>query len=104
MATWMERYAGQLRMDHLILFWTGLAFDSVGTGLMIHNSTIQAFNLHSLTGYIGIGLMLIHTVWASAVITGQNTSAKENFHKFSLIVWSVWMFSYLNGVWLGIKH
>lgn len=103
-ATWSERLSGILKPIHLALFWIGLLFDTSGTGLMIQNSTIETFSLHSLIGYIGIGLMFIHTVWASAVLAGENTRAKEQFHKFSLLVWSIWMFSYLNGAWLGMRH
>ena len=104
MATWRERFAGLLNIEHLLLFWIGLAFDSVGTSLMIINSNAENLNLHSLTGYVGIILMIIHTIWASIVIARNNQKSRLHFHKFSIVVWICWVFSYINGVFLGITH
>ncbi|MBT3253114.1 MAG: TIGR03987 family protein [Candidatus Marinimicrobia bacterium] len=103
-ATWWEKINGRLKKAHLLFFWLGLIFDTSGTGLMIKNSTIIGLNLHSLTGYIGILLMLIHTIWATVVLNRRNETAIMNFHKLSLVVWSLWIFSYLNGVVLGLSH
>ncbi len=103
-ATWWEKTNGRLKKAHLFFFWLGLLFDTSGTGLMIGNSSIVGLNLHSLTGYIGIILMFIHTVWATVVLKRRDETAIVNFHKFSLIVWTLWMFSYINGVALGMSH
>ncbi|MEJ2353900.1 MAG: hypothetical protein P8Y03_29350, partial [Anaerolineales bacterium] len=32
---WSERIAGRLKGWHLIFFWTGLLFDTMGTGIML---------------------------------------------------------------------
>lgn len=103
-ATWWEKINGRLIFVHLVLFWSGLVFDTVGTGIMIHNSTAIGFNLHTFTGYIGIILMFVHTAWASIVLKRKNQPAIMNFHKFSLVVWTLWMFSYVNGAFLGISN
>ncbi len=100
-ATWSERIAGILKRSHLILFWAGLAFDATGTGLMIHNSTIATFSLHSLSGYAGIIFMLIHTFWATIVLINDNEAMRLRFHRYSVGVWALWMFSYINGALLG---
>ena len=102
-ATWSERYAGILNRSHLSLFWAGLFFDAIGTGLMIHNSTIETFSLHSLSGYAGIFFMLIHTIWATVVLVKDNESMRIRFHRFSVGVWALWMFSYINGAMLGVS-
>lgn len=101
-ATWSERFAGILKKHHLVLFWMGLLFDISGTGLMIHNSTIETFSLHSLSGYAGIFFMLIHTVWATIVMIRENESLMLRFHRYSIGVWTLWMFSYINGALLGM--
>jgi uncharacterized repeat protein (TIGR03987 family) len=102
-ATWSERLSGILKPIHLVLFWIGLIFDTSGTGLMIQNSTIETFSLHSLSGYAGIILMFIHTVWASVVLARNLESMKLRFHRFSITVWILWMFSYINGAVLGMS-
>ena len=102
-ATWSERIAGILNRSHLILFWAGLFFDVLGTGLMIHNSTIETFSLHSLSGYAGIFFMLIHTIWATLVLVQNNDTLRIRFHRFSVVVWVLWMFSYINGALLGMS-
>jgi len=41
---WSERIAGRLRGWHLIFFWMGLFFDTMGTGIMMemggHNNRV----------------------------------------------------------------
>lgn len=102
-ATWSERLAGILKPGHLAFFWAGLVFDAWGTGLMIHNSTIKTLSLHSLSGYAGIIFMFIHTVWATMVLMRKDEHMKLQFHKFSVGVWVLWMFSYVNGAILGMS-
>jgi len=103
-ATWWEKLISRLRIQQLIIFWIGLVFDTVGTTLMIMNSTIAGLSLHSMSGYIGIILMFIHTCWATVVLFRKNEKAIINFHKFSVVVWTLWMFSFINGVVLGMGH
>jgi len=103
-ATWWEKLLSRLRIEHLALFWIGLVFDTAGTTLMIMNSTIAGFSLHSMTGYIGIILMFVHTSWATVVLIRKDEKALINFHKFSVAVWILWMFSFVNGVVLGMRH
>ncbi|NQV15335.1 TIGR03987 family protein, partial [bacterium] len=89
-ATWWEKIKGRLQITHLLFFWCGLVFDTLGTGMMIRDSTAPGLNLHSFTGYIGILLMFIHTSWATLVLIRRQEKAIVNFHKLSLIVWSLW--------------
>ena len=103
-ATWWEKLVRRLGLEHLALFWIGLIFDTVGTTLMIMNSTIAGLSLHSLTGYIGIILMLVHTSWATVVMIRKDEKALMDFHKFSVAVWTLWMFSFVNGAVLGMRH
>ncbi|NOZ07417.1 MAG: TIGR03987 family protein [FCB group bacterium] len=101
---WSERYSGILKTWHLYFFWLGLLCDTVGTGMMMDNFGNIVFNLHTLTGFSGIFLMVIHTVWATIVIAKNDIVRKEHFHRFSLFVWSFWLISYASGVFIGIRN
>lgn len=98
---WSERFAGRLKKWHLLFFWAGLIADSIGTGIMITMRENIVLNLHSVVGYTGITLMFIHTIWATAVLLRNNEKLIFTFHRFSVIVWWIWVFSLVSGVLLG---
>ena len=91
-----ERIAKRLKKWHLLFFWSGLVCDTVATGIMMEGSA-SLFSVHGITGVVAIGLMLLHAVWASAVLAINSQRAIENFHRFSLGVWIIWLISYLTG-------
>ena len=66
---WSEKIQGRLKGWHLMVFWLGLFFDTIGTGAMgkMAGSIIQ-FNFHGITGMAAILLMLFHSIWASIII------------------------------------
>jgi uncharacterized repeat protein (TIGR03987 family) len=93
---WSERIQGKLKNWHLAFFWCGLVCDTWGTGLMIEMAGGLTFDIHGVTGVIAILLMLIHAVWASLVLIRRDEKAMLNFHKFSTIVWFIWLIPYLS--------
>jgi uncharacterized repeat protein (TIGR03987 family) len=101
---WSERLAGRLKGWHLAFFWAGFVCDTSGTGIMMEMSGADVFNIHGLTGLIAILLMLIHAVWASVVLARKNEQAIVNFHKFSLVVWLIWLIPYLNGFFANMRR
>ncbi len=102
---WGERLKGTLTKTHLTIFWIGLIFDTIGTTLM---SQIAGdgfkLNFHGITGLIAIVLMLFHALWATVVLVKNDTKAKANFHKFSLIVWLIWLIPYVSGAVFGMAR
>ena len=46
--------------------------------------------------------MLIHAVWATLVLIKRDEKAIRNFHKFSLIVWFIWLIPYLSPMLMGL--
>ena len=100
---WSERIAGRLKAWHLIFFWGGLIFDTTGTGLMLEMAGGIKPDIHSLTGVLAILLMLIHAVWASAVLIRKNEKAIINFHNFSVFVWVIWLIPYLTGFFVSMS-
>jgi uncharacterized repeat protein (TIGR03987 family) len=101
---WSERLAGRLKGWHLAFFWAGFVCDTTGTGIMMEMSNANFYNIHGLTGLIAILLMFIHAVWASVVLARKNEKAIVNFHKFSVIVWIIWLIPYLNGFFASMRR
>lgn len=100
---WSERFAGRLKAWHLVFFWAGLVCDASGTGIMMEMSGYDIFNIHGFTGVVAIVLMLIHAVWATVVLVRKNERAIVNFHRFSVVVWLIWLVPYLNGFFANMR-
>jgi uncharacterized repeat protein (TIGR03987 family) len=99
---WSEKISKKLKSWHVVVFWLGLTCDTIGTGAMgkLAGSLIQ-FNIHGLTGLAAILLMLFHAVWATLVIVRKDEKKIQEFHKFSIIVWIIWLIPMLSGMVLG---
>ena len=106
---WAEHRAKVLKWSHFVLFLIGFIGDCSGTMAMsmmakqsakITGYSIMSF--HGITGALAIVLMLIHIIWALIVLIKDNKEAKERFHKFSLIVWAVWLIPYFIGMFMGM--
>ena len=99
---WAERIVGRLKGWHLVFFWLGLVCDTVGTGMMMEMAGGITFDIHGATGLIAIILMLVHAVWATLVLVRKDEKAIVNFHKFSVVVWVIWLIPYFNGFFLAM--
>jgi len=99
---WAEKIQGRLKPWHLVTFWGGLVCDTLGTGAMgkMAGSIIQ-LNFHGLTGLTAILLMLFHAVWATVVIARGDEKLLVSFHRFSLVVWVIWLVPMVTGLILG---
>ena len=56
--------------------------------------------MHGLTGVAAIVLMIIHAAWATVVLVPEDERAILNFHKFSVVVWTIWLIPFFSGVFL----
>lgn len=99
---WSERIAGQLKPWHLAFFWLGLVFDTWGTGMMMDMAGGLTFDIHGVTGGIAILLMLIHAIWATVVLIRKDERMINNFHKFSVVVWFIWLIPYFSPMLFGM--
>ena len=99
---WSERIAGKLKPWHLVFFVLGLICDTWGTGLMLEMSGGLTFDIHGVTGLIAILLMFIHALWAFIVLLKKDEKAINNFHKFSLFVWLIWLIPYFSPMLFAI--
>jgi len=101
---WAERISQYLKSWHIIMFWIGFTFDVCGTLAMhfISDNPFDLTNMHTLTGQIALWLMLAHATWATSVVRTNKKSLRKNFHRYSLIVWLIWLIPYIGGMILGM--
>lgn len=99
---WAERLSGRLKGWHLIFFWSGLVCDTLGTGMMMEYAGGLTADLHGVTGVLAILLMVVHAVWATVVLLRRNEHMIRTFHRFSLIVWLVWLIPYFTGFFISM--
>ena len=91
---WSERFQGKLKAWHLVFFFLGLICDTLGTGLMFELAGGLTADVHGITGLIAIILMVIHAIWATIVLARKDEQWIKNFHKFSIVVWLIWLIPY----------
>ena len=104
LGVWAERISRYLKPWHVVAFWTGFAFDVSGT-LGMHIMAGGIFNLtnpHTLTGQIALWLMLIHAAWATYVVRRGSEKTRRGFHRYSILVWLIWLVPYIGGMFLGM--
>jgi len=103
---WSERIARYLKAWHVVAFWAGFHFDVSGT-LAMHRLARGPFDLrapHTLSGQIALWLMLAHAVWSTSVSRRGSEEARAGFHRYSLLVWLVWLVPYFSGIILGMRR
>ena len=95
---WSERIVGRLNTRHLLFFWAGFIFDTTGTTLMGMMAGKMVADFHGITGALAIAFMLGHAIWASMVLLLKQEQVLVNFHKFSLVVWVLWLIPFISGL------
>lgn len=102
---WAERQQHGLRKWHVFSFGFGFICDVVGTTFMAElvRLTGETNRLHAVTGTIAVALMLIHALWAAWTFWRGSARAKQNFSRFSIVVWCIWLIPYSLGVYLGVS-
>jgi len=102
---WAERFSKYLKRWHIMAFWTGLAFDISGTLAMgrLSDDPFNLLNLHTLTGQIAIWLMLIHAIWATYTVRRGSEKLRRQFHRYSMVVWLIWLIPYFGGMMMGMS-
>ena len=103
---WSEHRAKVLQPLHLFYFWLGLFMDTAGTMMMSRLADGSGGGLtgaHGVTGLIAIILMMIHAVWATAVLVRKDENAARSFHRFSIVVWVIWLVPFILGMIMGMK-
>lgn len=100
-----EKFQKILKPWHVVIFWLGLVFDTLGTTVMEKMATEGSlFSFHGITGLMAILLMLFHAIWASVVLLKKDTKTMERFHKLSIVVWLIWLVPYISGMIYGMTN
>ena len=102
-SVWSERLQRHLKTWHLVVFGLGVVTDAVATWLTIEFVGAIVFTPHAIFGFTSLCLMALHFIWAVAVYAGDRKAGMSQFHRFSLLVWSVWMLSYITGFVSGLQ-
>lgn len=105
-----ERKSKSINKVNIILFWLGFICISIGiyfiSGIVqssIESTDIATSMLQSLVSMISVFIMLFHCVWGSWALIRNNESQQKIFHKYSLIIWIVWLVPYLISIMLAIR-
>ena len=101
---WGEKIVGRLQAWQLIFFWLGFVCDTTGTTLMSKIAGSFQLNIHGITGLAAILLMIIHAIWATLTLVKKNETALKNFHRFSLVVWLIWLIPFFSGLILAMAR
>lgn len=103
---WAERAQKVLKPWHAAFFGLGLAADASGTYLMslIAEGNRQAGveqsilnQIMAVSGVIALVLMAVHLAWAVIVLVRDRENEKHSFHRFSVVVWAIWLVPYITG-------
>ena len=99
---WAERIQRRLKWWHVLFFWSGFACDTIGTTAMsLISGSLFRLTFHGLTGNAAIVLMLFHAGWASIVLLKKNELTILKFHRFSILVWIIWLIPIVSGMVFG---
>jgi uncharacterized repeat protein (TIGR03987 family) len=93
---WSERFQGRLKVWHTTFFWLGLVCDTWGTGMMFNYVGGMSYDIHGYSGLLAIILMLIHAIWATLVLLRRDEKMIVHFHRFSVLVWLIWLIPYFS--------
>ena len=99
---WAERFAGRLKPWHLAFFWAGLVCDTWGTAMMFEMREGFVLDVHSVTGVLAIVLMFVHAIWATIVLVRHDEKWIVSFHKFSIVVWAIWLVPYFSPMFIAL--
>jgi len=95
---WSEKFQGKLTYKHLLFFSLGLLCDTWGTGIMFGISEGISLNFHGIAGLVAIVLMFLHAIWATVVLLQNQEGKLKQFHRYSIMVWLLWLVPYLSPV------
>lgn len=103
---WAERVQRTLKPWHAAFFGLGLAADASGTYLMsliaeqnradgVESSILN--QIMAVSGVVALALMAVHLLWAVIVLVRDRDDEKRRFHRFSVVVWAIWLVPYVTG-------
>lgn len=101
---WSEKIQRYLKTWHVVIFWFGLILDTIGTNIMRTIAGSFSLNLHGITGLLAVIVMTFHVIWATFVLLKKDERMKTKFHKFSVIVWFIWLIPIIVGMVYSVRR
>lgn len=62
------------------------------------------FDVHGISGVVAIVLMAVHAVWATVVLRRRDERWLTKFHRFSVVVWAIWLIPYLSPMFVAMAR
>ena len=108
LGVWAERRSGELRWWHVGAFAAGLTADISRTAAMsliatsggptgVEQNPFLA-QVMAITGVLALVLMALHLAWAVVTMLRNRPDELRAFHRFSVIVWAIWLVPYFAGM------
>ena len=63
---------------------------------------VLALSLHTLTGVLALVLMIVHALWATVTVLRNRPKELARFHRYSLVVWGIWLLAFFSGMVAGM--
>jgi len=101
-AIWSERLSKQLKSWHIFVFFLGVVADALGVWITYKLIGAIVLTPHAILGFTALTLMSLHFLWVLFVFK-KNQYRTQHFHQFGLLVWSIWVLSYLSGFITGLQ-
>ena len=103
-AVWLNWRSRRLTAGVLVIFWIAVACDALATRFMGARVETIRWDLHTISGYLALALMGMLAAWGTLVLLARRDEWLASFHRIALPVWTLWVVSYLTGVYLGIQR
>ena len=101
-SVWSEKIFKKITTIIVVIFSFGFGCDLVGTFLMRFKAHHDSLTFHQTCGYLALGIMFVHLLWAIAALLKTGKAAYW-FSKFSVWAWTIWLIAFVSGVpWLKI--
>lgn len=103
-SVWSEWLSKEIKTWHLAVFGVGVLVDIAATLITIKFVGAIVFTPHAIFGFTSLVLMIIHLIWATLVFFRGRYAGRKGYNRLSLVVWSVWLTSYITGFVSGIQR
>lgn len=103
-AIWRNWYLKTLTGAQLVLLWLGLVADALATKMMGMSVEVTTWDLHTISGYLGLALMAMLAAGGSWAKLFKREDILSGFHRFAMPSWVIWCISYATGVVIGIQR
>jgi uncharacterized repeat protein (TIGR03987 family) len=103
-AVWMNWRARRLTVAMAAIFWVAIVCDATATRLMGLRAETIRWDLHTISGYLALLLMIALAAWGSAGLVTRREQWLTRFHRYAVPIWVIWVISYATGVYLGVQR